>query len=283
MRRPGVQLTHEVLVEEARFILRTLLRDDLFGKRVRLTEAERANEELRRSRALAAVGQMTAQVAHEIKNPLGSVGLAAQVLEQRLAGDEVSRDVVRRIESSVDHLTRIASELNQFARPTELNLTMVDPAALLDDVLAAVADRVLERQVRLACTRVKPIPRARLDQKEVRKVMLNVLINAVDASEPEGSIEVSLGLSSDTADRLVFSVVDHGEGMDDETAQRLFEPFFTTKARGTGLGMAITRNIVELHGGEISVESAVGEGTTVTVTLPVDAAVRRATTHAEGA
>ncbi len=234
-----------------------------------VTDAERANDELRRGRALAAVGQMTAQVAHEIKNPLGSVGLAAQVLELRVANDDVALDVVHRIENSVDHLTRIVGELSQFARPIELTTETVDVRRLIDDVLASIDDRIIEKSIRVVRTHTVETLPVELDAKEIRKAMLNVLINAVDASEEGASIEVTLERQTEAAGAMVFAVTDHGQGMDDETLRRLFEPFFTTKARGTGLGMAITRNIVELHNGTIAVDSSPGRGTTVTLTLPL--------------
>ena len=230
-----------------------------------VTEAERAGEELRRNRALVAIGQMTAQVAHEIKNPLGGVRLAAQLLARRLHDDEQALDVIRRIESSVDHLNRTVVELNQFARPKELALEPVRLDELVDELLHMVADRVEAKGILVERDYDGAVEAAMFDAGELRKAFINFLINALDASEEGGVLEVAV----EAADEAVRVVVrDHGRGMDEETRRRLFEPFYSTKDHGTGLGMAIARKIVEQHKGRIEVRSAKGKGTTVTVTLP---------------
>jgi PAS domain S-box-containing protein len=235
-----------------------------------VTEAERAGEELRRNRALAAVGQMTAQVAHEIKNPLGGVRLAAQVLARKLHGDEQSLEVIHRIENSVDHLNRIVAELNQFARPQELTLAPVRLDRLMDELLEMVGDRVVDKHVRVVRRYAEDLPDGQVDEGELRKAFINFLINALEASPEGAELEVAveaLGDGPDAAARV--TIRDEGKGMGEETLRRLFEPFYTTKAHGTGLGMAIAKKIVDLHKGRIEVRSRVGTGTTVTVVLPL--------------
>ncbi len=234
-----------------------------------VTEAERANEELRRNRALVAVGQMTAQVAHEIKNPLGGVRLAAQVLARKLAGDPQSLDVIRRIENSVDHLNHTVAELNQFARPRRLELAPLRLDALVDEILPMVADRIEAKGIRVERHYDEAVPPGAFDEGELRKAFLNFVINALDASAEGAVLELSIEASGDVDPSVSVAVRDYGEGMDEETRRRLFEPFYTTKAHGTGLGMAIAHKIVDLHRGRIDVTTAPGEGTTVTVTLPL--------------
>jgi signal transduction histidine kinase len=232
-----------------------------------VTEAERASEELRRNRALVAIGQMTAQVAHEIKNPLGGVRLAAQVLARKLGDDEQALEVIRRIESSVDHLARTVSELNQFARPREMTLAPVRLDALMDELLQMVGDRVAEKRIDVVRAYDPDLPEGMFDEDELRKAFINFLINALDASSEGGRLYVSV--EAEVPEQVRVTVRDEGQGMDEETLRRLFEPFYTTKSTGTGLGMAIARKIVEQHRGRLDVRSVEGKGTTVTVTLPL--------------
>lgn len=246
-----------------------------------VTEAERASEELRRNRALMAVGQMTAQVAHEIKNPLGGIRLAAQVLARIHQGDDQSLDVIRRIENSVDHLNRTVAELNQFARPQELNLEPVRLDALMDELIQTVADRVEAKRVRVVRQYAEAAPVGHFDADELRKAFINFLINALEAS-PEGvALTVAVEPAADADSSARITIRDEGTGMDEGTLRRLFEPFYTTKSQGTGLGMAIAKKIVELHKGRLEVRSEVGRGTTVSVTLPLTLAPAEIVTTAE--
>jgi signal transduction histidine kinase len=232
-----------------------------------VTEAERAATELRRNRALMAIGQMTAQVAHEIKNPLGGVRLSAQVLERMHAGDARSLEIVRRIQSSVDLLSRIVAELNQFARPRELDLAQVRVGELLDDLLQNVGDRVVEKRIEVVRDVDEELV-GNFDEGELRKALINFLVNALEAS-PEGGTLTVAAARDELVDEVTIRIRDEGHGMDEETLRRLFEPFYTTKPTGTGLGMSIAQKIVEQHRGYLSVQSAVGEGTTIAVTLPL--------------
>lgn len=234
-----------------------------------VTEAERANEELRRNRALSAVGQMTAQVAHEIKNPLGGIRLAAQVLERKLAGDEQGLAVVARIQSSVDHLARTVGELNQFARPSELALEPVRLDELMDDLLLMVGDKVESKRIVVERSYRPNMPDGLFDPGELRKALINFLVNALEAS-PDGSrLFVTVDLVTGSPDEARVVVRDEGSGMSAETVRRLFEPFYTTKSQGTGLGMSIARKIIEQHKGRLDVASEEGRGTEVVVTLPL--------------
>ncbi|HKY03655.1 MAG TPA: ATP-binding protein [Blastocatellia bacterium] len=237
---------------------------------VDVTEAEKARKELRRNRALSAVGQMTAQIAHEIKNPLGSIRFATEMLKRQTPkgsnGDET--DVIGVIDRSVNHLAAIVSELSEFARPKELNLSEVDLHQLLDELVPMVADRLTAKDVSIKKVYHAAELRGHYDLTELRKLFLNLIINAIDASEAGDTLEVRTALDKETS--AVVEVADEGVGMDAETLRRLFEPFYTTKKTGTGLGMAIAKKIAELHKGDLSVRSRLGEGTTVAVRLPLD-------------
>jgi PAS domain S-box-containing protein len=236
---------------------------------VDVTDVERAQMELLRNRALSAVGQMTAQVAHEIKNPLGSINLAIDLLRRR-PGEKTQDEleVIGVIERSVGYLGQIVSELLEFSRPKELNRSRININKFLDDLLSMVADRSKAKQIDFEKEFSDSIPIAEYDESELRKLFINLIINAIDASDPGKTIELRTKL--DGPGSLLVDVEDHGCGMDAETTRRLFEPFYTTKKTGTGLGMAIARKIAELHRGDLSVSSRKGEGTRITVRLPLN-------------
>lgn len=235
---------------------------------VDVTETARAQTELRRNRALAAVGQMTAQIAHEIKNPLGSIRFAAEFLKRLAATNQASDlSTIEVIERSVDHLGEIVAQLSEFARPKQLNRTEIDVNALLDELLPMVADRLNAKQMSIRKQYSPDLPAGQYDGTELRKLFLNLIINAVEASEPNSSVELRTSTNGD--DLILVDIIDQGCGMDSETLNRLFEPFYTTKEKGTGLGMAIAKQIAELHSGDLWVQSRTGEGTTATVKLPL--------------
>lgn len=238
---------------------------------VDVTDMERAQRELTRNRTLSAVGQMTAQVAHEIKNPLGSINLAIDLLRRRSAGmNEDDLEVIGVIERSIKHLGRIVGELLEFSRPKDLNLTRININRLLEDVLPMVADRSSAKNITFERQFSDSLSAGEYDEAELRKLFINLVINAIDASGPGQAIILRTGMEE--AGNLVIDVEDHGCGMDAETQRRLFEPFYTTKKMGTGLGMAIAKKIAELHRGDLSVKSRQGEGTTISVRLPLNAA-----------
>jgi signal transduction histidine kinase len=235
---------------------------------VDVTEAELAQMELLRNRALSAVGQMTAQVAHEIRNPLGSIDLAVKLLRRRYSVDDEARDEIAVIENSVGHLGAIVTELLEFSRPKELNRGPVNLNLLLDGILPMIADRSRSKDIRIDKQYDYELPEASYDEAELRKLFINLIINAIDASDPGAVIQLRTG--RDGPGNVQVEVVDNGCGMDGETIRRLYEPFFTTKSKGTGLGMAIARKITELHRGDLRVKSRKGSGTTMTVRLPLE-------------
>ena len=238
---------------------------------VDVTEIERAQMELVRNRTLLAVGQMTAQVAHEIKNPLGSINLAVDLLRRRSVDkSEDELEIVSVIQRSIGHLGRIVGELLEFSRPKELNLSRVNINKLLEDLLPMAADRSAAKQIVFETEFSDAVPPAEYDEAELRKLFLNLIINAIDASDPGRT--VTLRTRVESTGELAVDVQDHGHGMDDETKRRLFEPFYTTKTNGTGLGMAIAKKITELHRGDLTVSSRKGEGATITVRLPLNGA-----------
>lgn len=235
---------------------------------VDVSEMVRAQAELRRNSALAAVGQMTAQIAHEIKNPLGSIRFAAEFLKRQVPpSKDDDQSTIQVIERSVDHLATIVAELSEFGRPKRLNRAAVNLNDLLDDLIPMTADRLMAKQMEIRKEYSVDIPVAEYDETELRKLFLNLIINAIEASEAGSKIELRTRIEG--GQEVFVEIVDHGSGMDSQTLSRLFEPFYTTKEKGTGLGMAIAKQIAELHGGDLIIVSRISEGTTATVRLPI--------------
>jgi len=222
-----------------------------------------------RSGALAALGRMAAQVAHELRNPLGGLKLFAEYLEHRLAkaGDTEGSDVAGKINREVDHMTDLVREITQFGRPGSLRRIPTNLNGLMESCLVLAQARVTSTEIHVTLELDAALPQAALDPREIRKVFLNLIVNALEAMSAGGT----LMLRTRPADRgfVEVAVEDTGCGMSEETQARTFDLFFTTKDSGTGLGMAIARTVVEQHGGRMDIRSQLGRGTEVRVLLPV--------------
>jgi len=247
---------------------------------VDVTEAEKVREELRRSRTLSAVGQITATVAHELYNPIGAVKLNLDLLEMQIGADDEVNHTVARLKRGVEHLSTIVMDLRYLTTPRDPERQTTDLNKLLDEVVELAGDRLERSRICVARDYAARLPRGQYDQQQLRKVFLNLLINAVEASPQNSDVELqtryvsgngssALAETNGARGELIISVIDRGVGMSPETRRRLFEAFYTTKRNGTGLGMMITQEIVKKHGGKIEVESEEGTGTTVSVHLPV--------------
>jgi signal transduction histidine kinase len=224
-----------------------------------------------RSGALAALGRMAAQVAHELRNPLGGLKLFADYLEQRLndASDTEGVDVARRISREVDHMAELVREITQFGRPAALRRAPTSLNGLVESCLDLAQARRRIKDVQVTIDLDTALPQAMLDAREVRKLFLNLIGNALEAMESGGTL--TLRTRAAARGFLETLVEDTGCGMSDETRARAFDLFYTTKETGTGLGMAIARSVVEQHGGRIEIRSQLGRGTQVSVLLPVEA------------
>ncbi len=245
-----------------------------------ITDAEKQREEIRRNRTLSAVGTVTAQVAHELYNPIGAVKLNLELLDMQVKEEEDVKHTVGRLKRGVEHLSTIVMDLRYLTKPREPERNATDMNKLLDEVVELANDRLERARIRIARDYSIPVPEGGFDKLQLRKVFLNLLINAVEASPQNGEITLRTRFLPRTTDSLhpkldkmkgalAVSIIDHGTGMSPETKRRLFEAFYTTKKNGTGLGMMITQEIIKKHGGKIEVESEEGTGTTVSVYLPV--------------
>ena len=222
-----------------------------------------------RGGALAALGRVASQVAHELNNPLGGLALYARILEERVAkaGDEEGVQLTRKIGRAVKHLGELVTDITAYGRPPELRREETPANALIEECLSLVQDRVADKQIRLVSALDAAVGTVLVDVRELRKVFLNLFVNALEAMEPRGTLTVRTRRADENT--IEVSVEDTGCGIDAETRSRMFDLFFTTKANGTGLGMAIARSVVDRHGGRLEVDSEPGRGTRVRVELPV--------------
>ena len=234
---------------------------------------EERERDLVRSERLAVVGKMAATITHEVRNPLSSIGLNAELLEDELAsvaGDtgQEARSLCRAIQTEVDRLTAITEEYLRFARLPKPKLHPHDVNAIVDNLADFEREQLALRGVELVVELAPALPRVELDDQQMRQSLLNLLRNAADAVAEigGGEVRISTSLGADGAGVQV-SVADDGPGMAADMADKIFDPFFSTKQGGTGLGLALTHQIVREHGGTISVDSAPGQGARFTVAL----------------
>src|SRR5436190_2676164 len=224
-----------------------------------------------RSGALAALGRMATQVAHEIKNPLAGLRLYARHLEQRLsrAGDTEGQELASKIAAGVEHLADVVAEITAFGRPPELHRAPTNVHTLLDECLELAAARFDTTALEVVRGWDPTCPEAlMLDARELRKALLNLIVNAFEALGGSGRLGLMTSYATDSG-TITVTIEDTGAGMSDETISRAFDLFYTTKPDGTGLGMSIARSVVQLHGGELTLQSRLGHGTRVQVRLPV--------------
>ena len=236
---------------------------------VDVTEAAEAERGMRRQESLAAVGQATAQVAHEIRNPLGSIRLGVAMLRDNVK-DEEGLNTIELVERGIRHLNKLVVDVAQFSRRKALERSDVDLHELIDHSLDLAADKINEKAAHIDKRYAPVSPTGNWDFDQLSQVFVNLIANAIDASPKGASLVISTSEIRPTpAKRFArVALTDQGSGMDQATRERIFEPFFSTKKRGTGLGLAIVKQIVEQHEGEISVESKAGEGTTFIIDLP---------------
>jgi len=245
---------------------------------VDVTQAAESERGLRRQESLAAVGQATAQVAHEIRNPLGSIRLGVSMLRDSVTDDE-GLNTIELVERGIMHLNKLVVDVAQFSRRKALEQSNVDLHALIKRSLELVADKIKEKETPIEESLGHQKLVGHWDPDQLRQVFVNVIANAIDASPKHAPVAISTevvnaGAGNDDEDlparnHARITIADQGNGMDRATFDRIFEPFFSTKKRGTGLGLAIVKQIVEQHGGTISVESEPGKGTRFIIDLPL--------------
>ncbi|MHB1843280.1 MAG: sensor histidine kinase [Deltaproteobacteria bacterium] len=233
-------------------------------------------ERLLRSERLAAIGRISAQITHEIRNPLSSIGLNAELLGDALGGARFEEPTAREetlslltaMAREIDRLTDISEQYLALARSPRTARASVDLCELVDDLLEFLTPELTGAGISVERRFDAQVPRVRGDEGQLRQALLNLFRNAREAMAPKGGrLRVSVGASEGLA---VVELEDDGPGVSPGDLPRLFEPFFSTKEQGTGLGLALTQQIAQEHGGSVACVSAPGHGATFRLTLPAE-------------
>lgn len=222
-------------------------------------------EQLRRADRLAALGELSAGMAHEIRNPLASIRGTAEILRDGIKADDPRAEFATILIREVDRLNRVVADFLDFSRPSNARRERVDVVEALREVLVLTRLAARKKQVEVTLEAVGALELA-ADREQLKQAFLNLILNAFEAMPDGGRLVVSATVRDGTA---LVRFHDSGIGIAPEHLEQIFSPFFTTRRDGTGLGLAITHRIVAAHGGRIEVESRVGEGTTFSVVLPV--------------
>lgn len=262
-RRILVSLTETAVKDEnGRMIGRSkILRD--------LTELRKREEQFQRSERLATVGHMAAGVAHEVGNPLAAISSLVQ-LTQRKTDDPFIQEQLKKVRDHIGRITKIVRDLVDFSRPSSMERTKAQINNIVESAIgllrhdARCRDCDFHTELEVALPEVECVP------DHIHQVLVNLLLNAVDASE--GQVEARIDIITRQSEENVQILVrDYGIGMSEEVQNRIFEPFFTTKevGSGTGLGLSVSHGIIKKMNGDIKVDSKQGEGTTFTIELPL--------------
>jgi two-component system sensor histidine kinase HydH len=235
-----------------------------------LTEIKRLQEKVRRSERLAAIGELAAGVAHEVRNPLSSIRGFAQFLGHVLEDKPEEREYAEIMVKEVDRINNVVTNLLSFARPVKPDLVPTDLPKLLDHTVRLVEEDARLRKVNIRLSTSNGLKKINVDGNQITQVMLNLILNALQAVESGGNVTIEARMVD--SNLLTLSVEDDGPGIPPGNASKIFDPFYTTREKGTGLGLAIVHMIVENHGGEINLVSPVPgkvKGCRITIDLPI--------------
>lgn len=230
-------------------------------------ELQDSFEKLKRADRLSAIGELSASLAHEIRNPLGSIEGAAQILEQPQTTEEMRREFLGVIRKESRRLSRLLANLLDFARPRPPEFQAVDVRPVIDSVVTLLAHTAEQSAIQLRKDLPPSLPSVESDSEQLKQVILNLTINAIQAMPEGGEIEISAAENNDAG--IVIAVKDQGVGIPGENVEKIFDPFFTTKSGGTGLGLSVAHQIITQHGGVITAERNPDRGMTFSVLIPI--------------
>ena len=237
---------------------------------VDITDKRSREARLRRAESLASLTTLAAGVAHEIKNPLGSIGIHIQLIQKALAKEDVDREKVLGfvdvVNEEVDRLNRIVVDFLFAVRPVDVEPEPSDLNQIIRDLLDFLRFELKELNVATEAHLADELPELDLDQKFVKQALMNLVKNALAAMPNGGTLSFS---TERRGDEVLLRIMDTGEGISEENLGKIFEPYFTTKDFGSGIGLTLVYKVVKEHKGEISVVSQPGEGTTFSILFPI--------------
>ncbi|MBI4166088.1 MAG: HAMP domain-containing protein [Acidobacteria bacterium] len=222
--------------------------------------------QMSRAEHLATLGELAAGLAHDIRNPLAGIAGVMEIIARDLPVASPSRQVLNEVQEEILHIQKILSDMLAYARPKPPYFREADLNETAEHAVALARQQVLSRPIQIEITKDQSLPPVEHDITQVRQLLLNLLLNAIQGIEGTGRVDVKLESRDGQA---VMRVRDTGRGIAPENLPQIFRPFFTTKGQGTGLGLSLARRIVENHGGRIEVSSTLGQGSEFTVWLPL--------------
>jgi signal transduction histidine kinase len=280
VRRPMIELQHKIalvregdLQVEVDFAERNDEIGDLgrdFNDMVRQLRESRAEiqhlhrTQMSRAEHLATLGELAAGLAHEIRNPLAGIAGVIEIVGRDLPADSPARAVFGDVREEVQHINRIVTDLLEIARPKAPNKRYADLVNTVEHASLFARDQAAHRKIELTVHR-RSMSDVEHDPGQIHQVVLNLLLNAIQATDPGGTVSVEFDEDDET---VAVTVSDTGKGIPPEILSNIFRPFFTTKGEGTGLGLSLAKRIVEDHAGKIEVSSRVGQGSRFSIILP---------------
>lgn len=232
-------------------------------------QLEAAQQEVIRAEKLSTIGEVTAIVAHEIRNPLATIGGFAQAISRRPDDNNRIERNANIIIEEVQRLEQILQNLLDFTKPTKPELVLHDVEPIIDSIVEMISQDAAENRVELEVEVQQDLPEIYLDERQLRQIIINLARNAIEAMPDGGRLLIGARQSDNN---IEISVSDTGEGIPPEHREQIFDTFFTTKRTGTGLGLSLTRKITQEHGGELYVSSQPGEGSTFVIAFPIPTA-----------
>jgi signal transduction histidine kinase len=224
--------------------------------------------QLEYAKKLAALSKLTSGVAHEVKNPLNAIVIHLELLKSQV-GSQSAKEAAKSlnvITQEIKRLDRVVRNFLTFNRPVDVKLQEQDVQPILDEVVALAQTEAQQRNVQISLQTEKQLPKIRLDPDLMKQCLLNVVLNGCQAMPEGGNLRIATALRNGS---LQLSIQDEGVGIPPESREKVFNLYYTTKENGNGIGLATVFKVVQLHNGEIQVESEVGKGTTFSLTFPV--------------
>ncbi|HEX9913181.1 MAG TPA: ATP-binding protein [candidate division Zixibacteria bacterium] len=235
-----------------------------------MTELKKYEDEAKRAERLSILGNLAAGVAHEIRNPLNAISIAAQRLKSEFVPIKDKEEYLNFTQTILNEIKRLDQTINQFlslAKVQKLNLVSTDMNSFFCEIISLMEIEAKEKGI-LIEKEIENIPKIRIDREEMKKATVNVILNGIQAMPVGGKMKI-LGKLDRSGKEVIIKIKDSGPGIPEENLSKIFQPYFTTKDKGTGLGLAIAYRIIADHKGKIEVESKLSEGTTFIIRLPV--------------
>jgi two-component system, NtrC family, sensor histidine kinase AtoS len=242
-----------------------------------ITQVNNLRKQIERMDRLATLGELSAGIAHEIRNPLAGIKTSAQVLEESFSPGDFRSQLVSRIVKEIDRSNELLKKFFNFAKPSKPKQEFQHIEMIIDGVYLLLASRLRKKNILFKTDFEDSIPEVYIDGSQIEQVILNVFINAVEAINSDGEIKVKIRIAKNVkikedsaiSDVIYIEISDNGVGIPDDKLEKIFNPFFTTKSDGVGLGLSISSRLLEENGGKIELDSQEGRGTTFKIYLPI--------------